>query len=113
MIFGPIVLVTWLRLRCGFVVPLLVLNTLFFTLAAPLYAQEKEVPGLALPGASKEGLQVNYANADPYLNEPTEELIKRIPELEGLKPRRIRNCWRRFCGARARKWTHRWRRWWI
>lgn len=50
------------------------------------YAQQDAVAPLKLPDETSESTQEYYANAHPYLSEPIEELRKRIPELDGLKP---------------------------
>lgn len=86
MIFGPMAWPSQSRLFSGLALHRVVLIAVFFAGVFSARAQQKQVPPLPPADKTKESTQVYYANAHPYLNEQIEQLIKRIPELDGLKP---------------------------
>ena len=91
MAFGSMASAGWSRCVCGFVVdrvaPLLLnLFPIVFAVACCVTARQNEAVPLSHPDDATQSTRSYYANAHPYLNEPIEQLMKRIPELEGLKP---------------------------
>ena len=86
MTFGGITSATrsWLFSRPASHLPAFI--AVFFTVAFCAGAQQNGVPPLLFPSESSKTPQEYYANAHPYLNEPLEQVVKRIPELDGLKP---------------------------
>lgn len=59
-------------------------GAIFFSAALCGYSGQ-DVPPLSLQDDTSKGTQENYADAHPYLDEPIEQLIKRIPELDNLR----------------------------
>lgn len=64
----------------------ILLAAICFSAAFSACAQQDAVAPLTLPDKTSESNQEYYAGARPYLNEPFEELRKRIPELNEVKP---------------------------